>query len=202
MTEIPSLAAADRNRVLQDFLRQRDQQREDSQRIRETSFDQRLRQRELIEQDVQLSARRVQDRRDAVDAQRDAQDQARDRQRTGDFIDNDNAFVERRDSIETELNSARDARDVNETLLQRDIAGERNQLAELRTLDQRNDDLRAQLIERDTRLQERRQQERIDEVRQEQALRRSISQVQETARNGPATAASELARGAIVDVSG
>lgn len=202
MTEIPSLAAADRNRVLQDFLRQRDQQREDSQRIRETSFDQRLRQRELIEQDVQLGARRVQDRRDAVDAQRDAQDQARDRQRSLDFIDNDNAFVERRDSIETELNNARDARDVNETLLQRDIAGERSQLAELRTLDQRNDDLRAQLIERDTRLQERRQQERIDEVRQEQALRRSISQVEETNRNGPANAASELARGAIVDVSG
>jgi|GEM_PF-1474693 len=202
MTEIPSLAAADRNRVLQDFLRQRDQQREDSQRIRETSFDQRLRQRELIQQDAQLAARRVQDRRDDLRARRDDQDQAYDRQRTGDFIDNDNAFVQRRDSIETELNSARDARDLNETLLQRDIAGERNQLAELRTLDQRNDDLRAQLIERDTRLQERRQQERIDEVRQEQALRRSISQVQETARNGPANAASDLARGAIVDVSG
>jgi len=202
MTEIPSLAAADRNRVLQDFLRQRDQQREDSQRIRETSFDQRLRQRELIEQDVQLGARRVQDRRDDIEAQRDAQDQARDRQRTRDFIDTDNAFVERRDAIEIELNGARDARDLNESLLQRDIAGDRNEAAELRTLDQRSDDLRAQLIERDIRLQERRQQERVDEIRQEQALQRSINQVQEATRNGSANAASELARGAIVDVSG
>jgi hypothetical protein len=173
MTEIPSLAAADRNRVLQDVLRQRDQQREDSQRIRETSFDQRLRQRELIEQDVQLGARRVQDRRDDIEARRDAQDQARDRQRTRDFIDTDNAFVQRRDAIEIELNGARDARDLNESLLQRDI-----------------------------RLQERRQQERVDDIRQEQALRRSISQVQEATRNGSANAASELARGAIVDVSG
>ncbi len=200
MTQIPSLAAADRNRLIQDVLRQRDQEREAVQRQREQSFADNLRQREITEGSSALAARRIQDRRDIVDGLRADQDQQRDRQRTRDFIDNDTHFVRRRDSIEGELNAARDGRDLDESLLLRDIAGQRNEAAELRTIDQRNDDLRNQQIEREARIVERRLQERADDIRQEQALRRSVDQIRNAAEAGSSGA--ERPRGGLVDVSG
>ncbi|MBT6095504.1 MAG: hypothetical protein HOH04_11530 [Rhodospirillaceae bacterium] len=200
MTQIPSLAAADRNRLIQDALRLRDQQREAVQRQREQSFADNLRQREITEGGSALAARRIQDRRDVVEGLRADQDQQRDRQRARDFINNDTHFVRRQYAIEDEQNASRDGRDLNESLLLRDIAGEQNEIAELRSVQQRSEDLRNRQIEREARIVERRVQERNDDIRQEQALRRSVDQIRNAATAGSSGA--ERPRGGLLDVSG
>jgi len=200
MTELSSVAAADRFRAFQDNLRLRDQERAQVQRTQVQNFDDQLRQRELIESDVRLAERRVQGRRDIIEGERALQDQLRDQQRTLDRIANDESFVRRRDNIETELNSSRDARELDENLLLRQIDSDRNNANELRTLDQRNEDLRQALLDREARLVERRIQDRNASIQQEIALQRSVDRIR--AENRSAATGAERPRGGIVDVSG
>ena len=200
MAEIRSLAAADRFRLLQEGLRARDQQRDDNLRARRNSFDDNLRQRALIEGDVRLGERRVQDRRDIIEGERALSDQLRDQRRTLDTLRADDAFVARQDNIQEELNASRDGRDLNESLLLRDIAGDRNEANELRTLEQRQEDLRLQLNEREARIVERRLQERADAIQEEIDLRRSLERIRNSGNNSQSGA--ERGRGDLLDVSG
>ena len=200
MTELRSVAAADRFRVFQENLRVRDQQRAEVQRTQVQNFDTQRRQQELIESDVRLVEQRIQDRRDIIESERALKDQLRDQQRTLDRIANDVGFVRRRDNIEIELNSSRDARELDENLLLRDIAGDRNAAAELRTIDQRNEDLRQALLDREARVVERRIQDRNNAIQQEIALQRSVERIRAESRS--AATGAERPRGGIVDVSG
>lgn len=200
MTELSTIAAADRFRVFQDGLRRRDQQQAEVQRTQNQSFDDRLRQQELVTADARLAERRIQDRRDILDAERAVQNQLRDQQRAQDQIASDEAFVRRQDSINSELNAVRDNRDLNESLQLRARDDERIRAAELSAVEQRNVDLRQQLIDRDARIIERRQQERDATIQQEAALRRGLERIQSDARNSHSGA--ERPRGALLDVSG
>ena len=104
------------------------------------------------------------------------------------------------DAIEGELNASRDSREINDGLLQRDLAGARNDALELQSLEQRNEDLRRQLIDRQARITDRRLQDRSEAIRQEAALRRSLEQIRTSAANshtGP-----EATRGGVLDVNG
>ena len=138
--------------------------------------------------------------RDDIEAQRALQDQLRDQQRTRDFIETDNSFIRRRDAIEGELISARDARDLNESTLTRQLAGDRNDTAELSALRQRQEDLRQALLEREARIVERRADDRTAAIQQEIQLRRSIERIQSDGRNSQSGA--ERPRGGVLDVSG
>jgi hypothetical protein len=200
MTELASVSAASRNRLVQDSLRQRDQVRAEITRTQVRSFDDNLRQRELIEADTGLQARRVKDRRDIIEADRAVSDQLRDQQRTLDFINNDNGFILRGDAIEGELNASRDSREINEGRLLRGIAGDRNDALEFQSLEQRNEDLRSQLIDRQARITARRLQDRSEGIRQEAQLRRSLEQIRAGAANSHTGA--EAPRGGVLDVSG
>lgn len=202
MTELRTVAAADRFRVFQDALRRRDQQQAEVQRTQTQSFDERARTQELIQADVRLAERRVQDRRDLVEAERARQDEFLDQQRVRDRISSDESFVRRQDGIDQELDGIRDNRELNESLLLRDIAGQRNNAAELNALDQRNEDLRAQLLDREARLVERRRQERVESIRQEADLRRSLERIRASAQEARAGGAAEQPRGAVLDVAG
>ena len=71
MTELPSLAAADRFRLLQDQLTIRDEARAKTQRAWNRLFSDSQRQTKLIEADVRLGERRIQERRDIAEGDRE-----------------------------------------------------------------------------------------------------------------------------------
>jgi hypothetical protein len=200
MTELRTVAAADRYRVFQDAIRRRDQEQADQQRTRVASFDDRLQREAQASVDARRAEQRIQDRRDIIEADRALKDQLRDQQRTLDFLANDDGFVRRRDAIETELNGTRDARDLDESTLLRQLAGDRNAAAELRTIDQRNEDLRQALIDREARIVERRIEDRNAAIQQEIQLQRSINRIRNEARS--AESGAERPRGAVLDVNG
>jgi hypothetical protein len=200
MTELRSVAAADRFRVFQDALRRRDQQQADQQRSQVESFDSRLQREAQATADTRRAEQRVQDRRDIIEAERALQDQLADQQRTRDFIANDDSFVRRSDAIETELNSARDSRDLNENILVRQLAGDRNDAAELQSLQRRQEDARLALIDRDARVVQRRIEDRNAAIQQELQLQRSIERIRSESRN--AQSGAERPRGAVLDVTG
>lgn len=200
MTELRSVAAADRFRVFQDALRRRDQQQADQQRSQDESFDSRLQHEAQATADTRRAEQRVQDRRDIIEAERALQDQLADQQRTRDFIANDDSFVRRSDAIETELNSARDSRDLYENILVRQLAGDRNDAAELQSLQRRQEDARLALIDRDARVVQRRIEDRNAAIQQELQLQRSIERIRSESRN--AQSGAERPRGAVLDVTG
>ncbi|MEK9754362.1 MAG: hypothetical protein VW338_14305 [Rhodospirillaceae bacterium] len=200
MTELRTVAAADRYRIFQEAIRRRDQEQADQQRTRVASFDDRLQREAQASVDARRTEQRIQDRRDIIEADRALKDQLRDQQRTLDFLANDDGFVRRRDAIETELNGTRDARDLDESTLLRQLAGDRNAAAELRTIDQRNEDLRQTLIDREARIVERRIEDRNAAIQQEIQLQRSINRIRNEARS--AESGAERPRGAVLDVNG
>ena len=200
MTELPPLAAADRFRLLQDQLTIRDEARAKTQRAWNRLFSDSQRQTKLIEADVHLGERRIQERRDIAEGDRVAQVLFRGQESVLDWIDNDEAFVWRRGFIEDELSGSRDGRELGEGVFLNGLEGDRNNTSELRSLDLRNKDLRQQLVEREGRIVERRIQERNDAIRQEADLRRSVERIRSS--DSPVDGGIDASRGAIVDVFG
>jgi len=200
MTELPSLAAADRFRLLQDQLTVRDEARAKTQRAWSRLFSDGQRQAKLIKADVHLGERRIQERRDIAEGDRAAQVLFRSQERVQDRNNNDDAFVWRRGFIEDELNVSRDGRELGEGVFLHGLKGDRNNTSELRSLDLRNKDLRQQLVEREGRIVERRIQERNDAIRQEADLRRSVERIRNS--DSQVDGGVDASRGAIVDVFG
>jgi len=200
MIELPSLAAADRFRLVQDQLTIRDEARAKTQRAWSRLVSDNHRQTKLIEADVHLGERRIQERRDIAEGDRAAQVLFRGQERVSDWIDNDETFVWRREFVEDELNGLRDGRELDKGVFLHGLEGDRNNTSELRSFDLRNKELRQQLLERKGRIVERRIQERNDAIRQEADLRRSVERIRNL--DPQVDGAIDASRGAIVDVFG
>ena len=200
MIELPSLAAADRFRLVQDQLTIRDEARAKTQRAWSRLVSDNHRQAKLIEADVHLGERRIQERRDIAEGDRVAQVLSRGQERVLDWIDNDETFVWRREFVEDELNGLRDGRELDKGVFLHGLEGDRNNTSELRSFDLRNKELRQQLLERKGRIVERRIQERNDAIRQEADLRRSVERIRNL--DPQVDGAIDASRGAIVDVFG
>lgn len=196
MSEIASVSAGQRARLVQDALRVRDQQRADVVAGREQAFAEAQRIQQVAAQQIQLAEQRVRDRRNELEFEQDQDRELGEQQRVLDTVANDTLFERDQDVIQIELNAARDSRNLNENLLVRDIAAERNDALEFDTLAQRAEDLRQALIDREDRLTERRAAERDAEIRQQADLRSSISRVGEAPQR-----TEDTPRGSIVDVA-
>jgi hypothetical protein len=195
MTELRSVAAADRFRVFQDSVRRRDQQQSDLQRIDTQNFDDRLRRRELSQ-----AEQRLQDRRDQLNAEQAVQEQLRAQRRLTDQIANDDAYSRTLDQSREVLNAARDTRDLNVSLDQQQAVADRVNTDAARQLEQRLEDQRQALIDRDARITERRIADRNAAIEQEIQLQRSIERIRSESRS--AQSGAERPRGAVLDVTG
>jgi hypothetical protein len=200
MTELRSVAAADRFRVFQDSVRRRDQQQSDLQRIDTQNFDERLRRRELSQAEALRAEQRLQDRRDQLNAEQAVQEQLRAQRRLTDQIANDDAYSRTLDQSREVLNAARDTRDLNVSLDQQQAVADRVNTDAARQLEQRLEDQRQALIDRDARITERRIADRNAAIEQEIQLQRSIERIRRESRS--AQSGAERPRGAVLDVTG
>lgn len=200
MTELRSVAAADRFRVFQDSVRRRDQQQSDLQRIDTQNFDDRLRRRELSQAEALRAEQRLQDRRDQLNAEQAVQEQLRAQRRLTDQIANDDAYSRTLDQSREVLNAARDTRDLNVSLDQQQAVADRVNTDAARQLEQRLEDQRQALIDRDARITERRIADRNAAIEQEIQLQRSIERIRSESRSAQSSA--ERPRGAVLDVTG
>jgi hypothetical protein len=200
MTELRSVAAADRFRVFQDSVRRRDQQQSDLQRIDTQNFDDRLRRRELSQAEALRAEQRLQDRRDQLNAEQAVQEQLRAQRRLTDQIANDDAYSRTLDQSREVLNAARDTRDLNVSLDQQQAVADRVNTDAARQLEQRLEDQRQALIDRDARITERRIADRNAAIEQEIQLQRSIERIRSESRS--AQSGAERPRGAVLDVTG
>lgn len=200
MTELRSVAAADRFRVFQDATRRRDQQQSDQQRIETQNFDDRLRRRELAQADALRAEQRLQDRRDQLNAEKAIQEQLRAQRQLTDQIANDDAYSRTLDQSREILNAARDNRDLNISIDQQQAVADRVNTDAARQIEQRLEDQRQALIDRDARLTQRRIDDRNAAIEQEIQLQRSIERIRSESRS--AQSGAERPRGAVLDVTG
>ncbi|MDD9876475.1 MAG: hypothetical protein OXR84_03435 [Magnetovibrio sp.] len=196
MTEVTAVSAAQRNRIVQDALRLRDQQRDDVATSRARLLAEVRQRADIIEQQVQIDTQRLRDRRDDIQFETDQDDEVREQIRVLDTIANDTLFQRNQDNIIEELNAARDDREGLEALLLRDLEGQRNDIAELQAAEQRREDIRAAINDREDRLIERRAAERDEEIRQQIDLRVSLDRI----NNPPDRQPSDTERGGVLDV--
>ena len=196
MTEVTAVSAAQRNRIVQDALRLRAQQRDDVATSRARLLAEVRQRADIIEQQVQIDTQRLRDRRDDIQFETDQDDEVREQIRVLDTIANDTLFQRNQDNIIEELNAARDDREGLEALLLRDLEGQRNDIAELQAAEQRREDIRAAINDREDRLIERRAAERDEEIRQQIDLRVSLDRI----NNPPDRQPSDTERGGVLDV--
>lgn len=195
MSEIASVSAGQRARLVQDALRVRDDQRAEVVAMRERATAEAQRIRQVTTEQVRLAEQRVRDRRGDLEFEQSQDRELGVQQQILDVIANDTLFERDQDQVQIVLNETRDNRQVGENLLVRDIAGARNDAIEIDTLAQRAEDLRQALIDREGRLTERRAAERASEIRQQADLRSSVSRVGEAPQR-----TEDTPRGSIVDV--
>ncbi len=200
MTELRSVAAADRFRAFQDTVRRRDQQQSDQQRIETQNFDDRLRRRELTQADSLRAEQRLQDRRDQLNAEKAVQEHLRAQRQLTDQIANDDAYARTLDQSREVLTAARDNRDLNISLDQRQATADGVNTDAARQEEQRLEDQRQALIDRDTRITQRRIDDRNAAIQQEVQLQRSIDRIRSESRS--AQSGAERPRGAVLDVTG
>ena len=156
MSEIASVSAGQRARLVQDALRVRDDQRAEVVAVRERATAEAQRIRQVTTEQVRLAEQRGRDRRGDLEFEQSQDRELGVQQQILDVIANDTLFERGQDQVQIVLNETRDNRQVGENLLVRDIAGARNDAIEIDTLAQRAEDLRQALIDREGRLTERR----------------------------------------------
>jgi len=199
MSEIASVSAAQRARLVQDALRVRDQQRDDVVAGRLQAFAEAQRRAQIIEQQVQLQKQRLRDKRNDLEFETEVARELAEQQRVNDTIRNDTLFQRNQDQIQIELNASRDAREATENRLLRDLEADRNDALELDALAQRAEDLRQALLDREDRLIERRNAERDAEIRQQEDLQASLARINGQG-DGPLRP-QDAPRGGVLDVS-
>ena len=200
MNELTSVASAQEFRQLQDRLKRNDEVRGAHKNWQNIHFLKTKHQNDLIEFDAQLREKRVQDRREIIEKEREGETLYRERQDAFERITQDEAFVRHRNAAIANVNATRDNRELNEILLQQDIAETKNNADRLLTLDQRYEDFREHGIERDARLAERHIQELADARRQKAKVSQSVERILNHQSNNHID--TEMPRGSIVDVVG
>ena len=200
MNELTSVASAQEFRQLQDRLKRNDKVRGAHKNWQQIHFLKTKQQNDLIEFDVQLREKRIQDRREIVEREREEETLYRQRQDAFESITKDEAIVRHRNAAIANVNATRDNRELHQILLQEDIAETQNNADRLLTLDQRNEDFREHQIERDARLAERHIQERTEARRQKAKVSHSIERIVNHEPNNSRN--EETPRGSIVDVIG
>ena len=200
MNELTSVASAQEFRQLQDRLKRNDEVRGAHKNWQSIHFLKTKHQNDLIEFDAQLREKRIQDRREIIEKEREGETLYRERQDAFERITQDEAFVRHRNAAIANVNATRDNRELNEILLQQDIAETKNNADRLLTLDQRYEDFREHGIERDARLAERHIQERADARRQKAKVSQSVERILNHQSNNHIN--KEIPRGGIVDLVG
>jgi len=199
MSEIASVSAGQRARLVLDAQRRVDQQRADVVQGRLDAFSEAQRRTQIIEQQVTLQEQRIRDRRNDQELETAQARQVDEEQSILDTIDNDSLFQRDQDQILGELNDARDSREGTEALLVRDLQGARNDVLELDAQAQRADDIRNALNDRQARITERRAAERDEEIRQQIDLRVSLDRIDDSGTRP--LRPQDTPTGGIVDVS-
>ena len=200
MNELTSVASAQEFRQLQDRLKRNDEVRGAHKNWQNIHFLKTKHQNDLIEFDAQLREKRIQDRREIIEKEREEETLYRERQDAFERITQDEAFVRHRNAAIANVNATRDNRELNEILLQQDIAETKNNADRLLTLVQRYEDFREHGIERDARLAERHIQELADARRQKAKVSQSVERILNHQSNNHIDR--EMPRGSIVDVVG
>ena len=200
MSELASVTSAKDFRQLQDRLDRNGEVRGTRKNWQNIHFLKTKHQNDLIEFDAQLREKRIQDRRDIIEREREGETLYRERQDAFERITQDEAFVRHRNAAIANVNATRDNRELNEILLQQDIAETKNNADRILTLDQRNEDFREHGIERDARLAERHIQERADARRQKAKVSQSVERILNHQSNNHINI--EIPRGGIVDLVG
>lgn len=180
MTEIASVSAAQRVRLLNDAQRRVDQERQDVVQARLDAFAENRRRTEIIDAQVDLQEQRLRDKRNDLEFELEVGRTLDEQQRIRDTVDNDALFQRDQDAIRGELNAARDAREGDEARLLRDLEADRNDALELDALVQRAEDLRQALIDREDRLVERRLSDRDAEIQAQIDLRVSLDRINQS----------------------
>ena len=200
MNELASVASAQDFRQLHDRLKRNDEVRGGRQHSQNIHFLKTEHQNDLIEFDAQLREKRIQDRREIIEREREGEALYRERQDAFERITKDETFLRHRNAAIANVNSIRDNRELNENLLQQNIAETQNNADRLLTLEQRNENFREHEIERDARLTERHIQERADARRQTASVSHSIERIFNHGSNNFLN--EETPRGSIVDIVG
>ncbi|MEK9723968.1 MAG: hypothetical protein VW405_10880 [Rhodospirillaceae bacterium] len=180
MTEIASVSAAQRVRLLNDAQRRVDQERQDVVQARLDAFAENRRRTEIIDAQVDLQEQRLRDKRNDLEFELEVGRTLDEQQRIRDTVDNDALFQRDQDATRGELNAARDAREGDEARLLRDLEADRNDALELDALVQRAEDLRQALIDREDRLVERRLSDRDAEIQAQIDLRVSLDRINQS----------------------
>ena len=181
MTDI---SAAQRQRLILDAQRVRDQQRADVVQSRVEAFTEAQRRAQIVSQQVTLSEQRLRDRRNDIEFETEVARTLDEQQRVLDTVANDTLFQRNQDEILGELNASRDSREATEARLLRDLEADRNDDLELDSLTQRAEDVRQALNDREARLVERRIAERDEDIQRQLDLSISLDRIAD-ARDRP-----------------
>lgn len=202
MTDLPSVASADRFRLIVDATRLRDQARDAQVRATEDRTAEVQRREEIIAEQVRVQEDRIRLRRNDLEADEEVRSILREQQRFADVTASDDRFFEVQSLILEELNSARDDRAAIEALIERgveeDIAFALVEEVQLDAapLTPTQPNFQDQLAAREERLADTRAEQRDLRIQQQIDLRLADDRVSTAVPNG------DLPRGSLVDVLG
>lgn len=164
MSEITFITAAKRHRSLIETQYRLDRQHAEAVKLREGSFTDAKRDSQLITKKIESNEQRMRLRRTDMKLDAESKLALADQQRAKSTISSDFRFKQTRKAMGDELFSSRYERETNEVRLLRHLEADRAEMAELKTLEQRDKDTQKAIIEWETRISERRIAERDADI--------------------------------------